>query len=118
VFASFMMGIAGLFQIIMGFAALFKDTVFVVNSDKLVAMNFDQWGWTHIILGAIVFLAAFSLAAGRTWGRVVGILLAILSAMANFVFLQAYPLWSLLIIAVDILVIYSIIMHGSELQEE
>jgi hypothetical protein len=47
VFASFMMGIAGLFQIIMGFAALFKDTVFVVNSDKLVAMNFDQWGWTQ-----------------------------------------------------------------------
>lgn len=118
VFASFMMGIAGIFHMILGLAALFKDGVFLVSSDKLIVMSYDQWGWTHLILGAVVFLAAFSLAAGRLWGRIVGVTLAFLSAIANFVFLQAYPLWSLLIIAADVLIIYSIVMHGSELREE
>lgn len=118
VFASLMMGLAGIFQIISGLAALFKDTVFLVGEDKLVFMSFDQWGWTYLILGTILFFSAFSLASGHLWGRAMGVLLATLSAIANFVFIQAYPLWSILIIMVDVFVIYSIIMHGRELSEE
>jgi hypothetical protein len=112
IFAAFLMGIAGIFQIIAGFAALFKDSVYLVGTNQLMVMDYTQWGWTHLLIGILLFFSAFSLANGHLWGMVT------LSAVANFVFIQAYPLWSILIILVDILVIYSIAVHAGELRDE
>lgn len=117
-FGAILMGISGIFHMITGLTALFKETIFVVGANQLVVMNYDQWGWAHLILGAVLFLSAFSLASGQLWGRVIGVLLATLSIIANFVFFEAYPVWSLMIILVDIVLIYSIIVHGSELRED
>lgn len=117
-FGSLLMGIAGVFHMITGVIALFKETVFVTSNNDLVVLNYDQWGWAHLILGIILFLSAFSLASGRLWGRIFGVFVATLSIIANFVFIQAYPVWSLMIIFVDIVLIYSIIIHGSELRED
>jgi hypothetical protein len=71
-------------------------------------------GWIHLILGLLVAFAGWGLLSGRTWARVVAITLAVLSAIANFLWLPYYPFWSLLIIAVDVFVIWAIAAHGRE----
>jgi len=116
-FASFLMMLSGAFQIIAGLVALFKQDVFVVAQNHLLVFDYSQWGWVHIIIGIVLFLSAFSLFGGRLWGRIVAITLASLSAIANFAFLDAYPWWSLAVIALDVLIIYAIAVHGRELKE-
>jgi hypothetical protein len=64
-----------------------------------------------------VGLAGLGLLAGQTWARVVGITLAVLSAIANFLFIPYYPFWSMLIIAVDVFVIWALVAHGRELRD-
>ncbi len=117
-FAAFLMMLAGIFQSIAGLVALFKNTVFVVTPSHLVMLDYTQWGWVHLIVGIILFLSSFSLMAGRMWGRILGIVLASISAIANFAFLDAYPWWSLTVIILDILIIYAIAVHGGEVKED
>lgn len=117
-FAGLLMMISGIFQGIAGLVALFKDSVFIVGSEGLLVFNFAQWGWVHIILGIILFLTSFSVLSGGTWGRVVGSLLAGLSAIANFAFITVYPVWATIVIVIDILIIYALMVHGKEMREE
>ena len=69
------------------------------------------------VTGVIVALVGWGLLSGRAWARVVGITLAALSAIANFLFLPYYPFWSLLIIALNVFVIWAIAAHGGEMRE-
>jgi hypothetical protein len=117
-FAGVMMMLAGIFQIIAGLVAIFKDGVFVVGSGSLLVFDYSQWGWIHVIIGVLLFLASFSVFAGGAFGRVLGSMLAGLSAIANFAFFTAYPLWTIIVITIDILVIYALVVHGGELREE
>lgn len=116
-FAGIMMIVAGFFQAIAGFVALFKPSLYVSAGSQMWILNFTQWGWAHLILGIVLVLSAFSLFAGQTWGRIVAITLATLSAIANFAFITVYPFWSIMIIAIDIFVIYAVATHG-RLEEE
>lgn len=117
-FAGLMMMLVGVFQMIAGLVAVFKDTVYVVGTQNLLVFNFDQWGWVHLILGLVLFLSSFSVLGGGTWGRILGSTLAILSAIAHFAFISAFPLWSLAIIIVDILIVYALVVHGSEARSD
>jgi len=113
-FAGIMMMLAGVFQAIAGLAALFKNTVYVTAENNLVAFDFTGWGWVHLIIGIVLFFSAFSVLKGGTWGRMLGSFLAGISAIAHFAFIAAFPLWSLAIIIVDILIIYALVVHGNE----
>lgn len=114
-FAGVIMIVMGSFHAIAGLAALFKDTYFVVGpQDLLISVDYTTWGWVHLLLGILVAIAGIALMVGRTWARVVGIVLAVISAIVNMAFLSAYPLWSALIIALDVIVIYAIAVHGGE----
>lgn len=113
-FAGILMMLAGVFQAIAGLAALLKDTVYVTSENSLVAFDFTGWGWVHLIIGIVLFFSAFSVLKGGAWGRMLGSLLAGLSAIAHFAFIAAFPLWSLAIIIVDILIIYALVVHGHE----
>lgn len=117
-FASFMMMLLGGFQAIMGLVALFKNEVFFVTEKSLVVFDYTTWGWVHLLLGLVVFAAGVALMNGATWARVVGILLAAVSLLANLVFISSYPLWSILVIVIDVLVIYALTVHGGEAREE
>ncbi|HSW79424.1 MAG TPA: hypothetical protein VLG47_01480 [Candidatus Saccharimonadales bacterium] len=117
-FAASLMMLAGVFQFIAGLVALFKDQVFLVAPSNLILLDYTQWGWVHLLIGVVLFLTSFSLFAGNMWGRTVGIVLAALSAIANFTFLQAYPWWSLIVIILDVLIIYAIAVHGGEVKED
>ena len=112
VFAAVMMMIIGAFQVIAGIAAIFEDDFFVVGPNYLYDVDVSAWGWIHLILGVVIFLAGMGVMAGAAWARVVGITLASLSAIANFFFIPYYPLWSILVIALDVWVIWAVTRPG------
>ena len=113
VFAGTMLILAGFLQGIAGLVALFNPSLFLVTSTHLWLLDFTQWGWVHLLLGILLIVSGFSLFAGQLWGRLVAITVAMLSAIANFGFIWAYPIWSLVIIAIDIMVIYAAIRYDA-----
>ena len=115
VFAGIMMVMAGFFQAFSGLVALFENEFFVATRNYLFQFDATTWGWIHLLLGIVVAAAGFAVMAGRTWGRVVGITLAMLSALANFAFIPYYPFWAITIIALDIFVIWALAAHGGEI---
>jgi hypothetical protein len=112
VFAAVMMMMAGAFQALAGLIAIFENDFYVATRNYLYEFDVTTWGWIHLILGVIVALAGFGLLSGATWARVVGITLASLSAIANFLFIPYYPFWALLIIALDVFVIWALAVYG------
>ena len=114
-FAGIMMIMAGFFQVLTGLVAIFENEFYVATRNYLFEFDATTWGWIHLLLGIVVAAAGFAVMAGRTWGRVVGITLAMLSALANFAFIPYYPFWSLIIIALDIFVIWALATHGRDL---
>ena len=113
-FAGLMMIMAGVFQAMQGLVAVVNDNFYVAGREYLFQFDVTAWGWIHLILGAVVALAGWALLVGQTWGRVVGIVVALLSAISNFMFIPRYPIWSLLIIAVDVFVIWALAAHGRQ----
>jgi len=113
-FAAAIMIMAGIFNAINGLAAIFEDQVFVAGAENVIVLDVTSWGWIHLILGAAVVATGVALMTGATWARVVGAVLVMLNMATQLVFLPAYPFWSTLIIALDILVLWAIIVHGSE----
>jgi hypothetical protein len=116
-FASFMMMLLGTLQGIAGLTGIFKDNYYVVTQNHLLAFDYTAWGWINLILGIIIFMAGLELLRGAVWARVVAVLLAIVSFAANMAFLNAYPVWSVIMMIVDVLIIYSLTVHGAELRE-
>lgn len=116
-FAGIMMILAGTFEAIAGLVALFNRQYFLVPAEQLVVkVSYHSWGWVHLIFGIVVVLAGFGVLTGKTWARVVGVVLAGFSAILHIAFLAAYPLWSVIVIALDVIVIYAICVHGKEMQ--
>jgi hypothetical protein len=119
IFAGIMMLLAGTFQAIDGLVALFRDEVYVVRPDGLaVNIDYTAWGWTHLLLGVLLVAAGAAVFSGRVWARSLGVLAAGLSAIVNFAFMPAYPVWALTIVTIDVLVIYALIAHGGELRRD
>jgi hypothetical protein len=116
-FAAIMMIMVGVFQAIQGLVGIFENEFYVPTRNYIFQLDATSWGWTHLILGVLVAFAGWGLFSGRTWARTVAIILAVLSAIANFLFIPYYPFWSLLIITLDVFVIWAIAAHGGELRE-
>ncbi len=116
-FAGIMMMMIGGFHAIQGFAAIIEDTFFSVTPNYIFEFDVTTWGWTHLITGIIVLLAGIAVFSGAVWARAVGVTVAFLSAIANFAWLPYYPVWSIILITVDVFVIYALIVHGRELAE-
>ena len=117
-FAGFMMVMLGTFHAIQGLVALFNDKYFLVGKSGLtLSLDFTTWGWIHIIGGIIIAGAGIGLFVGKMWARTVGVIAAMLSAIVNVGFLPAYPIWSTMMIVVDVLVIWAITVHGGELKD-
>jgi len=112
--AVILMLLAGMLQVLVGLVAIFENEIYVQTRNYLFKFDVTTWGWIHLVVGTVVGLAGLGLLRGRTWARVAGIILAVLSAIANFLFIPYYPVWSLLIIAVDVFVIWALAVHGRE----
>jgi hypothetical protein len=116
-FAAIMMIMVGVFQAIQGLVGIFENEFYVTTRNYLFQFDATTWGWTHLLLGLLVAFAGWGLLSGRTWARAVAITLALLSAIANFLFIPYYPFWALLLITLDVFVIWAIAAHGGELRD-
>ena len=115
-FAGVMMLIVGIFQALDGIAALVNDKVYVTTPNYIYAFDLTGWGWIHLLLGILVVVVGVAILQGQTWGRwigigLVGLSLASLSMIANFLFIPYYPIWSLVIIALEVAVIAALATH-------
>jgi hypothetical protein len=116
-FAGVFLVIAGVLQAFEGLVALLRPTFYVVTDKGLAVLNYTSWGWIQIIIGVIVLAAGFAILNGQVWGRVVGVIMAGLSFIANLMFIETYPLWSIILMIVDALIIYALVVHGGELND-
>ncbi|HEX5579628.1 MAG TPA: hypothetical protein VFY43_08190 [Candidatus Limnocylindria bacterium] len=116
-FASVMMVMIGFFHAMYGLAAILQNDLIVAGPEYIWRLDVTTWGWIHLIAGILVLIAGWSLFSGATWARVVGITLALISAIANFASIPYYPFWSILIIILDVLVIWALAVYGGELAE-
>lgn len=103
--------IAGAFQFLQGLVALFRGSFYNSNSQNLFAFNATSWGAIHLLLGLIVLIAGSALLVGRLWGRVVGIIFSGVSAVANFLFIPEYPVWSVLIVVLNLATIWALVVY-------
>jgi len=117
-FASMMMLILGILQAISGLVAIFHHGFYVAGPHGLIVWNYTTWGWINLILGILVAITGMAVASGRTWARVVASIFIVINAIDNIAFLPAYPIWSIIALIVDALVLYAITVHGGEVAEE
>jgi hypothetical protein len=111
-FAAALMIVGGIWAFLVGISALAKDRVFVMTSQYTYKINVTGWGWIHLILGILVVIGGLCLLLGQTWARILAVFLAVCSAIAQFLFLPYYPLWSILIIALDVFIIWAVLTSG------
>jgi hypothetical protein len=116
-FAGILSILVGTFQAISGIVALFKDEVVFFGEKNIWLLDLTSWGWVHLVGGLLLILVGYGILNGQTWARVMGVLLAGLSAVWNFAWLPVYPVWSIVVIVVDVIVIYALVVHGNELSE-
>ena len=113
-FATLMLVAIGVFQIVTGLSAALRKQTFLVPKERLVLdVGYPTWGWFYIVLGLLAFAAAAGLQQGRTWARVAGIVLAVISAIGNIGLLPVRPFTAATVILLNVLVIYGITVHGS-----
>jgi hypothetical protein len=113
-FAGIIMLVIGTFQSLQGLAAIIDDELFVVGPGYAYEFDVTAWGWVHLIGGIIVAVAGVFVLRGALWARIVGMAVAALSAVANFFYIPYYPVWSVLIIALDIVVIWALATYRRE----
>jgi hypothetical protein len=116
-FAGVMLFIVGILNVVYGIAAI-GDSSFFVQDQKYILSNLNTWGWVTLIIGLIQFFAAFSLWSGGTYGRVIAIFAASLSAIGALLSIPAYPLWSLAVFAIDIIIIHQVASYGGGERDE
>ena len=116
-FAAIMMIMSGVFQALQGLVAIFENEFYVATRNYTFQFDATSWGWIHLLLGLLVAFAGYGLLSGKTWARIVALTLAVLSAIANFLFIPYYPFWSLLVITLDIFVIWAIAAHGGAMRD-
>jgi hypothetical protein len=114
VFAGVMLMMIGVFHCLTGLAAIIEDEFFVVGRNYAYELDATAWGWLHLIYGVILIFAGYGVFNGATWARLVGITLAAISAVGNFFFIPYQPVWAILIIALDVLVIAALVAYNRE----
>ena len=117
-FAGVMMVANGVLSVFEGAVGVSKDAVYATTPNYAYRFDVTSWGWVHIALGAVVLLTGLGVIAGRAWARYLGILFVSLTLLANFMFLPYYPLWALVVIAIDVFVLWALCVYrrgeGSE----
>jgi len=113
-FASAITVLAGLFTVVEGLVALYDRDYYVIGPAGLLVFSLAGWGWLHLVVGVLVVVTGIALSAGSQWARVLTVALAGFNALAQLTFLSAYPFWGTIVIALDVLVIWAVIVHGDQ----
>ena len=107
-FAGIMLATLGVFQIFEGIAALANDKVYVSGINYVYQFDLTTWGWIHLLIGAVAVATGIGLIMAQAWAQIVGLVVAVLSALSSFAFLPYYPFWAVTILAFDIFVMWAL----------
>ena len=105
----------GAFQLIAGVSALLNDAWYISPRSWLFEIDSTRWGWIHLVLGLLLIGAGMMLFGGLVWARIVAVIVASISAIANFAWLPWYPVWGILMIALDVCIIWAVTVHGRDI---
>lgn len=98
----------GLFQVLQGIAGVAADEVYLTGIEYVYQLDVTSWGWVHIVVGALALATGIGVLAGQTWAYMVGIALAVVASITNFAFMPYYPIWSVIVLALNVAVIWSL----------
>jgi hypothetical protein len=116
-FASIVLMIEGVIQFFYGLGAIFNQHWFVTTQNATYYLNTAGWGWTLLLFSVLLFISGALLMSGNAFGRTMGVIFAALSLVANVAVFPAAPVWATLAILVNLLVMYAIVAHGSEMKQ-
>lgn len=111
IFAGVMLGIVGVLNLIYGIAMI-SDSTFFVDDTKFVLANLNFWGWVLTILGAAQLVTAGGVFAAKEWARWLGILFAAANMIANFLAIASYPVLTMILFFVDVIIIWGLFNYG------
>jgi len=112
VFAAVLLAVLGFFNLLDGIAAIANSHIFIGNAHYVVG-DLRAWGWVMTIFGAVQLVAAAGVWTGNQLARWFAVAVLGLNAIAQMFFIPAYPFWSLLIIAVDVVALWGLCAYGS-----
>jgi hypothetical protein len=115
-FAAAIIIITGLFSVVEGLAGIFRDESYFLANGQVLVFDYTAWGWIHLILGIAMIAIGFGLYSGSTLARVLAIVVVGLDLVAQFAWIGAHPWWSVIVIALNVVIIYALIVHGGELK--
>jgi hypothetical protein len=114
-FTGVVMMVSGLISLIQGFVALFDDDFYLVKAESLaIELSYTTWGWLLVAFGVMLLGAGYAVMFGHLWARFITLIIVFVHAMINLTFLAAYPIWSIIAIALDLIAIYAVAVHGAE----
>jgi len=114
IFAATMFAIVGVFNFIQGLVFLVEDTWTVLTPDSILVFDLTTWGWILLILGVVEMVVSWGILSGQTWAQVVGIIIASVAIVLNVLSLSIYPIWGLIALVLQVLVIWALAVHGDE----
>ena len=117
-FAGIMMMMIGFFHGLAGLSGIIQDDFYAVLPNYVLKFDVTTWGWIHLIGGIIIVFAGFGVFSGAVWARTVGVILAAVSALVSFAWIPLYPIWSFVLIAIDVTVIWALTVHGRDITME
>jgi hypothetical protein len=107
-FAGIVLLMVGAFNVIFGLTAIFEDETLTAVGGRVIVWDLTTWGWIHLVFGLVQVLAGLGLFAAREWARWAAIVFAMLNAIGQVAFITVFPLWTLLVITLDLIVIYQL----------
>jgi hypothetical protein len=113
--AAIVLFLSGFFDAMTGIVGLVTNEFYVTTQNWVFQLDATTWGWIHIIVGLVAVLAGVGLLYGSVWARTLGVIIAALSIIANFLWLPYYPIWAIVIITFDLFVIWALTAHGRDI---
>jgi hypothetical protein len=115
-FASVLLLVSGAINLIQGIAALVSDRNVVLLEGGLYLVDVTGWGWTLLIFGVVMLAVGIGLFQGQGWARVAAIVLVGVHAVAQVFWLGAYPVWSILMIVLDVVILFALTVHWADVR--
>jgi len=110
--AGFLLILNGIYGFLVGLAAIIRGGFFTFHNGYAYHWSTTGWGWLQLALGCVLFAAGVCVLLGMLWARILGAVLAGFSAIASFMFIPYYPLWSIVVIAVDVFIVWALLSGG------
>ena len=115
IFAGFVMVVVGCLNAIQGLVAIWKHAVYTTpDSQLVVTTDYKAWGWALLIWGIVMALAGFGLFSFKDWARWFAIVVVFINLIGQFAWFPAFPLWSMVVIALDIFVLFALTVRWQE----